>query len=502
MRRHFGLLFFICLTAISTKAQHFTFDYNNNCKKAYGQYLSLQLPEGNATIIQEVRQNPYNLLATYIADYDDFLVLLFNGNNEEWKQRKGHFDDRLNLINKGDDQSPWFRLCKAGIYLHWAILHGRFGDNFKAATQFRKSYQLLKENKEKFPAFSPNDVFLGLEEAVVSTIPEDYKWLASVFGMKGNVKNGIARLNNYLNNNNNDVLKEEALLYSCYLKFYLLSQQVEVWNFVNSNNYPVQGNLMRAFVKTNLSLNFRKAETAIQTLRYAQTLSNYNQFPTMDYEFGNAFMLKLDYTNAIIYLQRYCARNTGKLYTKDCWQKMAFAWYLQQNQAKAQYCLEQIKTQGNAMVDADKQALHFAEKGIWPHPALLQARLLIEGGFYNLALSRLTALKENDLVIPDKLEYYFRLARIYDELDDDQKALQFYRTAISAGQEREEQYAARSALQVGLMYERKNNRKEAINYFQLCLKMRHHDFQSSLDQQAKAGLNRLSANYLYGAHSQ
>lgn len=496
MLRCFYILLFTCIPAICTKAQHFTFEYNSNCKKAYAQYLSLQLQEGNATIIQEVRQNPYNLLATYIADYDDFLLLLFNGNSTEWKQRKGHFDDRLDLINKGDDKSPWLRLCKAGIYLHWAVIHGRFGENFKVATQFRKSYQLLKENKEKFPGFTPNDVFLGLEEAVVSTIPEDYKWLASVFGMKGNVKNGITKLTNYLNASTvtNDFLREEALLYNCYLKFYLLSQQGEVWNFVNSNDFSVQGNLLRTFVKTNISLNYRKAETAIQTLHYAQTLSNYNQFPTMDYEFGNALMLKLDYANALVYLQRYSMRNAGKLYTKDCWQKMSLAWYLQQNPAKAQYCLEQIKKQGNAMVDADKQAQHFAEAGIWPQPSLLQARLLIEGGFYNQALTKLSTLKENELGISDKLEYYFRLGRIYDEIDDDTKALQFYRAAINAGQERQEQFAARSALQIALMYERKNNRKEAINYFQLCLKMRHHDFQSSLDQQAKAGLNRLSAS--------
>ncbi|XZF12908.1 tetratricopeptide repeat protein [Chitinophagaceae bacterium MMS25-I14] len=474
----------------------YSYNYNENCKDAYRSYLALQLPAGNKAILREIKSDPYNLLATYIADYEDFMLLVFNGNESELKQRRGHYEERMDLLDKGDDSSPWYRLCKAGVCLHWAVIHGRFGENFKAALAFRRSFQLLKENRQKFPSFAQNEVFLGLEEAVVGTIPEDYKWIASVFGFKGNVKNGVSKIAAFITNHPapDELFREEAIVYNCYLKFYLLSQADAVWNFINNNGqFPIQNNLMRAFIKTNIAINYRKAETAIQTLHIVQILPEYSNFPVMDYEMGNALLLKLDFSG-ITYLQHYTDRNTGKLYTKDSWQKMAFGWYLQQNMTKAAYCMQQIKKQGNQMVDADKQAQRFAESGTWPNAGLLQARLLTDGGYYQQALAKLSSKKETDFNTSDRLEFLFRTGRIYDELNDDTKALQYYQAAINAGKDRPEQYAARAALQAGLIYERRGSKAEAISYYRQCLSMRHHDFQSSLDQQSKAGINRLSGS--------
>lgn len=481
------------LSFCEARPQGYDYNYNDNCTAAYRQYMSLRLTEGNAAILREIHENPYNLMAAYLADYDDFLLLAFNGDPKEYRQRKSHMDERLAILGKGSEDSPWYRLCKAGIYLHWAVIHGRFGENFKAAVAFRKSFQLLKENRQQFPAFAPNNVFFGLEEAVVGTIPEDYKWLASVFGLKGNIKNGVARLTGFINTTSPaDLFHDEAIIYHCYLKFYLLSHQQEVWNFVNSSQFSAQNSLLFSFIKTNLAINYRKAEAALQTLRSARNMDNYTSFPVMDYEMGNALLLKLDYSCAA-YLQRYISHNAGKLYTKDSWQKLAWAWYLQGNQQKAQFCKEQILKSGNELTDADKQARRFAEGSEWPHPLLLQARLLTDGGYYQQALTKLGNATEASFgSIPDKLEFNFRLGRIYDELGNDDRACQYYRAAIAMGKDRPEHFAARSALQMGMIYERRGRIQDAVTCYRICLGMRNHDFQSSLDQQAKAGINRLS----------
>lgn len=490
------LLIFIVLFCLAARADaaNYTYDYDANCRSAYAAYLSMQLPEGNAAIIKAIKQNPYNLMATYISDYEDFVLLLFNGSEIDMQQRKGHFSERLDLLNKGSEDDPWFRLCKAGLYLHWAFIHGRLGENFKAATLFRKSFQLLKENRQKFPDFTYNNVFLGMEEAAVGTIPEDYKWLAAVLGMKGNVRNGHNKLQLFLKQHANptDILREEAVIFQCYIRYYLLSQPNQVWNFINSNEFPVQNNLLRCFIKANLSLNNENAETALQTLHYAQTLPYYNLFPTMDYELGNALLLKLDYT-AAVYFQRYITRNKGDLYTKDAWQKTALIFYLQHNQSKANYCLSQLKTQGNELVDADKQAQRFAEMQRWPNPTLLQVRLLTDGGYFTQAQAKISGLNESVFNnITDKLEYYFRAGKLYDELNEDVKAIQLYQLALNMGKDMKEQFAARAALQIGMIYEKQGKNDSALQYYRACLQLRNHDFQSSLDQQSKAGINRLS----------
>jgi tetratricopeptide (TPR) repeat protein len=174
---------------------------------------------------------------------------------------------------------------------------------------------------------------------------------------------------------------------------------------------------------------------------------------------------------------------------------MAYAWYINNNMQKANYCLAQCKTQGEARIDGDKQAARFAEKGIWPQRTLLQARLLIDGGYNDKALQVLNSINVAALTDPgDRAEYYFRMGRVYEELAESasryyKMALDNYRTAINIGKERHEQFAARAALHMGKVYEKLGLAKEALAMYNECLDMPSHDFQNSIDQQAKAGIS-------------
>jgi hypothetical protein len=63
--------------------------------------------------------------------------------------------------------------------------------------------------------------------------------------------------------------------------------------------------------------------------------------------------------------------------------------------------------------------------------------------------------------------------------------------AISVGAGRQEQFAARAALHTGKIYEALQMDKEAVAMYTRCVNMPEHDFQNSIDQQAKAGMNRI-----------
>jgi tetratricopeptide (TPR) repeat protein len=141
------------------------------------------------------------------------------------------------------------------------------------------------------------------------------------------------------------------------------------------------------------------------------------------------------------------------------------------------------------------QAQRFGESKDWPNYTLLNAHLLIDGGYYKQALDKLNTVKESDFTeLVDKLEYNFRMARVYDEVNEDNKAIQLYQRTINLGKGRKEHFAARSSLQMALIYERAGMKQDAIKRFNECLDMRDHDFQGAIDQQAKAGLNRMNSN--------
>ncbi len=471
----------------------YTFVYNSRCHQAYQHYMALRLPEGDALIRQERQDHPRNLMAVYLADYGDLMLLLLNGNPADLRQREDHLDERLDLLDKAPDSEPWKRFCRAGVYFHWALIKGRFGENFSAANAFRKSFLLLKENGEAFPGFATNQILLGAEEAIAGTIPDSYRWFASVLGLKGDVRAGAARLSLFLNQHPSpaEPLRSEAVILLQYIRFYLLLQQDAAWRYISSSQFPVADNLLHAFVRANIALNYRKAEVAEKTMTDAQALPYYRSFPVMDFELANAKLFRLD-PGCVYYYEQFVRLNTGKLYTKDALEKIAFAWYLQGKKTEAEAARKRIDGAGSELTDADKQAQRFAEEGHWPNPILLRARLLAEGGYALRAMQQLSSVPASAFTTPaDQLERAYRLGKAYDDNGNADHAIWAYQEAVRLGKDRREQYGARAALQLALLYEKRGQAGEALKYFRLCLSMKDHDFQASIDQQAKAGVSRL-----------
>jgi hypothetical protein len=476
-----------------------TYRYTDNCALAYNHFMALRMAEGRQAILQEQKKNPQNLMATYIADYEDCMVLLLNADKKEYELRKAGMDSRLAALSNGDAAEPWYRFCVAGAYLHRAIVNVKFGEQYKAAFNFRKSFVLLKENKRLFPGFEYNNTVAGLQEAVVGSLPGSYKWLAAVFGIKGSVRNGTEQLAAFVRTHTQaDPLYAETLLYYVYTRFYLLAETDQVWQILNSNEWDAQHNLLKAYVTINIALDHRQADAALAMLNLASSSQQYAQYPVFDYQQGMAMMALAD-TNATFYFARYLKHNRSELYIKDAWQKMAYVWYVNDCESKARYCRQQILSGGSARIDADKQAQRFATSGVWPHKTLLRARMLIDGGYYEQAQALLlhtdVATLQN---VADRAEYYFRLGRVYEEMAHlpagtrlYKDAIAAYKVAMSVGAGRQEQFAARAALHTGKIYEALQMDKEAVAMYTRCVNMPEHDFQNSIDQQAKAGMNRI-----------
>lgn len=492
MPRFICLAVFVVCCSLRVGATEHVFDYNSNCLKAYRHLMALQYEEARLVLSAEQKKNPSNIIPLYLADYEDCLNLLFNGDPRNYAALKGRLDQRLELVEQGDQNNPWYRFCKANLYLHWALVAMRFNEQFKAASRFRKSFLLLRENSALYPGFGENKVLLGLEQAVAGAIPDNYKWLGSVFGVKGDINKGVAAIVAYLNAHTDGkaVLHEEAMIYYIYLKFYLLNARETAWKYCNSNAYPEKDNLMRSFIKSNIALNHRKADIAEAIVSKASLLQEYPSFPIMYYEHAEAKLMQLDYSCTGLYLQ-FLKNYKGGHFVKDSWLKIAWAAYLQQDKKSRDYAIAQVQKTGNAQTDADKQAQKFALKPEWPLPALLEVRLLIDGGLYPKALATIQKIDKQGLNTSNLLEYHFRYGRIFEELGQYENALVFYTTTINSGRQRQEYYAARAALQSGFIYESQGKKAAAIARFRDCLSMRDHDAQNAIDQLAKAGLNRL-----------
>jgi tetratricopeptide (TPR) repeat protein len=90
------------------------------------------------------------------------------------------------------------------------------------------------------------------------------------------------------------------------------------------------------------------------------------------------------------------------------------------------------------------------------------------------------------------IELYYRIGRVNDALNNSAIASKNYQKTIDLGRNSSYYYAAKSALQLALIWENKGDYKKAQYYFNDCIAMENHEYEQSIEQKAKAGLHRLS----------
>ena len=495
MKRFYTVLF-ICLLSMSAQAGK-VYDFNATCRQAYAEIIKLRIEPGEKLLQEARKQNPDNLIPDMLEGYIDFFVLFFNEDPEEYQLRKDNFAKRQEAFDSGPQNSPFYRYCRALNLLQRASVRIKFGERFGAVFDFKKGYSLIKDNQKKFPTFLPNNLVFGPLQVVMGTVPDGYKIYTSLFGMKGSIKEGMQLMRTFLNSNDPwaKLFYNEATFYYSYLTFYIENKPDEVMKLIRSKNLDMVNNHLFAYLGANLGINSKNTEFAKNVMLQRNPSDDYMQTPVWDFEMAYAKLYHLELKEAASLFNNYVTNFKGRFYVKDALQKLSWSYYLQGDSAKAELVRLQVIKKGATDTDADKKAMKDAKSGIWPNKTLLRARLLSDGGYNREALAILQPTTNADYPRPaDALEFTYRLARIFDDMGKDNEAIQYYQSAMKLGAGLKEYYAARAALQIGYIYEKRAQKALAIAYYQKCLDMEDHEYKDSLDQRAKSGIARCNGD--------
>jgi tetratricopeptide (TPR) repeat protein len=485
----FLLCFFITASVFAEKV----FDFNATCQQAYREITSLRLINGEKLLTQARQQNPDNLIPDLLDSYIDFFILFFNEDPAELKIRKPHFDKYLDRIEDGPGASPFYNYSRAVVLIQKACVEIKFSERWSAGWDFRKAFSIIKENKKRFPAFVPNNMIYGPMQVVAGTIPDGYKWLAGLFGIKGSISGGMALMQSVLNSNDSyaKLFSNEASFYYCYILFYIENQPEQTFQYISQKKLDLVNNHLLAYMAANLAINNKMNEFARSVILNRNDSPVYMQTPIWNFEMAYVQLRNLELADATKNFEFFLSHFKGKFYVKDAWEKLAWCYYLQGNMTAANNAKQMILKKGSTDTDADKQANKDGKSARWPNTILLKARLLSDGGYNTQALATLNGKTTKDFpLIEDQLEFTYRIARIYDDLHNDDIAIKNYLNAIAIGENRTEYFASRAALQIGLIYEKQGNKTLAVQYYKKCLNMDDHDYKDSIDQKAKAGVAR------------
>lgn len=469
------------------------YDFNSTCQQAYQEIVKLKINNGLALAERAQKQNPDNLIPVLLENYADFFVLFFNENPGDYKRLRRKMNDRIDVLSEGPESSPFYNYCLSMVYMQKAIIDAKFNEKMSAAFNVRHSYQYIKSNEKSFSTFSPNAMIYGSLQAVMGVIPKGYQWITNLLGLRGSVSNGMKILKNFVYSNDpyaRLMNSESSFLYG-FLLFNIENKRDETLDFIRERRLDVVNNHLLAYMAANLNKNDQHTETAKNIILNRNKSPEFLHTEVWNYELGYCQMHHMELRAAIDSFEHFVTNFKGNFYVKDVYQKISWCYYLLGNMQAAQAARNHVLDRGNAITDADMQALKEAKSGKWANPFLLKVRILNDGGYNNDALALLN-MKSIDSFskVEDKLEFVYRLGRVYDDLKRPREAIADYLRAIELGENRTEYFAARAAWQIGLIYEKQGNRQQAINYYNKCLSMENHDYKNSLDQKAKSGIAR------------
>jgi len=492
--KYFLLFCFVILAALLAEA---SFTFNENCKQAYTDVMCLRFKDAENRIRTEQKLNPANALPALIENYIGFLKVMLGEEEGDFIRLKENKDIRLQKLALNGKESPWYLYSQSVIYLQSGMARIKFGEYVNAGLDINRAYRLLVENERKFPDFVMNKAGLGILHSLIGTVPDKYRWAVRSLNFEGTIPQGNAEI------------KEAYRLVSLDPQLsFLLPETAFLLTFVTLNlsaDVPAALALAEKFKETPLAPFINDSPLITYALATIYSRAGENDktirlltdrprspelypFYYLDYMLGVARLNRLD-KDACYPLLNFLGNFKGKNYIRSAYMHLAWYYLIQNNLQQYNYYVERINLRGNDQVDNDLEALKFAAKKTKPELVLLKARLLFDGGYYERALSELAGYSSAD--VKNNLELTYRLARIYHKQGKPDEAIGYYNATIQRGEKLPYYYAANSALQLGLMYEKRKEYIQARKSFSKVLDMDFDEYEFSIKNKAQAGLNRI-----------
>ncbi|MEZ4920144.1 MAG: tetratricopeptide repeat protein [Saprospiraceae bacterium] len=494
MLRYFLLIVLLHSYPLSATGEG-VFVFSEQAVKTYQLSSALRIKEAQQELEQLKRAEPKNLIAVYLEHYMDFIQVISTDKRSTYQTFQKNLLPRIDKLSRGDRSSPYHLFLQAEMRLHGALLHSRFNNMLGSLSEVKTAYKLLEENQKRHPEFKANDKSLGVLHTILGSIPEEYQWtVKNLGGMQGDVEKGkeeLKKLAAYARNHPEFVWRDEVHIIYAYLLLFAGNDKDGAWTTIQQSGIEPKKNPLGAYIMASIASRSGHNDEAIKLLEQSPTGGQYAPFPYRYFSLGMYHLFRLD-PESDQYFKQFLQQCKGEMGVKEALQKLAWHQLLSDNAAGYQRYIAEIKKKGSNRSETDKAAQQEADRGEAPHPLLLKARLLFDGGYYSRALETLegkTAQLHGNS--KNEIEYQYRLGRICHEAGDTDRAITYYTQTIEMGKSKPWYFACNAALQLGKLYEDTGKNNQAVAAYQSCLRMKPEEYKSSLHAMAKAGINRL-----------
>lgn len=457
-----------------------------NQSHAYQEILNLRLKTAEAMLAKE---NKNDAIDTYLKSYILVLQLLTSQHDSLFQAQKAQEETILAQIKKSNRKSPYHRFLQAEVKIQWAIVKLMWGENLAAAWSIKRAYHLLEENEQLYPDFLPTKKSLGLLRIVLGSVPEKYQWFLQLFGLEGNIKQGLANMQTVTETKTIFSLETQLLL--MLVQTYILNEPEQAIRTGTAVGNTYKNSLLIHFIYALASMKAGRLQGVDKLLILSASDSNFIYSPFFDYLNGEICLLSGNYEQASHFYKLFLAHYQGKNYVKNAYYRLFLSDWLSDKPQAIRY-LDSCLSKGQTQIELDKNAENFAKQRNFPHKTLMKARLLTDGGLYEKAWQVVQQIPEKELSNQkDKIELLYRKARILDRQGKYEDACHFYHKTIALSGNLPYYFAPNAALQLGYLYRNVFKDKNlAVSYFKKVLTYPQHEYKNSLDYKAKTALKQ------------
>ncbi len=461
--------------------------------RVYEQILDLRFEEARVQLNSIKRISPDNPMVYLLENYIDFLTLFIGEREADYDRLFAHKDERIRRIRHTSKTSPYYRFTEAHIRLQWALVMLKFGHRLRAFKEISNAYYLIDKNKSAYPDFLPNRMTYGFIQAILGALPSELRWWVSWIGIEGDIEEGVRQVKSVLHATGEaKVFIPEAIGMLSFIFVNFKNDPQAAYDLVSTANLKSGPSILIRFIKAHLALKQNNAGTALNILSTTK-MNNPSQLPFLYLEYmkGLAYLQSLD-PRAEQYIHHFITDFKGRHYIKEAYQKLAWCDLLFHGGKRYSQIMHLCEQKGVADTDADKAALEEARKGTQPDRDLLKARLLFDGGYYQMAMNILVSAQRRLSAHPySRMVMQYQKGRIFEKKEDIFHAIQSYRKVLGIHKYPEDYRLCNASVHLGYIYQKMGNYTLARQYFEQALALEPDQYKTSLHAKATAGLNQL-----------
>lgn len=484
------IILILTLIVLFTQKAHAKYVLTKNCKLAYTQLMDLKIISARKTLGNEIKENPDNYYAYYLAHYVDAFDLMLNTNEEAYLIFIENYEKRREIMDDQDSDSPYYLAFEGEMQLYTGIFNIIMGDRFSGVRKAFGGYKKIYKNLDDHPDFMPSIKISALFNIALSNLPPFIRWVVGTFGISGNEEKGFLEMNAYFEHTKNiDGLNADAALFTI-LAYKLNKDPLRGYQAYSEIDPEVLNHTLLDYFYANVAYRSGFNAHAEELINKIDLADIEVPFYPYFYKKGKILLRKLD-PEAGYYLKEYLDLYKANDYRKEINYQLATFYLINENMPKFEMYKELTCEEGDKVTQRNREATYDCQLDYIPDPELVKANLLLDGSYLDRFNATITSYPISESTfLPYALKYYLLMGRYNVSLGDASAAEKLFNRVIDEGEDEDYYFAAEAAMHLGYLYETTNSLL-AKKYYEMAIDLYKSDYYEYIDDSSKKGLKRL-----------